>query len=152
MRTRLPESRARANPAITMDAPPALLQFIASLMAILALAGVARWLRLGAAPRLGDENAARIAAQEAVAGFDPVAIAVDRQGRGALLRDASGQVMVLRQHGAHFAGRLLAPTATARRDGDMLIVDTADRRFGVARLEVADADAWANVIAQLREK
>ena len=133
-----------------MDLPPALLQFIASLMAILALAGVARWLRLGAAPRLVDENAARTAAEEVAPGFTPVAIAIDRQGRGAVLRDEVGRVMVLRQHGAHFVGRLLSPAASARYDGQTLTIDTAERRFGTARLEIADAPAWADAIAQLR--
>ncbi len=63
-----------------MDVPPALLQFLGSLVAILALAGLAYWLKLGPAPQLTDETAARRAADYAVSGYEPVAIGLDRDG------------------------------------------------------------------------
>ena len=145
----LPQSAARAN-VCRMELPPALLQFLGSLAAIFALAGVAVWLKLGPAPRLADETEARIAAEEAVSGFEPVAIGLDRDGRGALLRDAAGRVLLLRPHGVHFAGRILSGAASVRRDGDMLVIDTAERRYGAARLALDDASAWVDAIEAVK--
>ena len=133
-----------------MELPPALLQFLGSLAAIFALAGVAVWLKLGPAPRLADETEARIAAEEAVSGFEPVAIGLDRDGRGALLRDAAGRVLLLRPHGVHFAGRILSGAASVQRDGDMLVIDTAERRYGAARLALDDASAWVDTIEAVK--
>lgn len=133
-----------------MDLPPALIQFLSSLVAILALAGLARWLKLGPEPRLSDEVAARAAADEAVSGFAPIAIALDREGRGALLRDANGRVLLLRPHGVHFAGRVLTGMARTRVEEDTLIIDTGERRYGSARLLLDDAAAWAQTIEALQ--
>lgn len=129
-----------------MDLPPALIQFLGSLAAILALAGLAYWLKLGPEPRLADENAARRAADEAASGFEPVAISIDRDGRGALLRDAEGRVLLLRPHGSHFAGRVLTKAASARLDGEALVIETAERRYGGVRLVLADPKAWVQAI------
>ena len=133
-----------------MDIPPALLQFLGSLVAILALAGLAFALRLGPAPRLKDEQAARAAADEAVSGFDPVDIALDRGGAGALLRDTTGRILLLRQHGSHFAGRVLTGAAEVSRDGDALLIDTAEKRYGTARLEIPDPSAWMQAIEAIQ--
>ncbi|WP_291179035.1 hypothetical protein [Erythrobacter sp.] len=132
-----------------MDLPPALLQFLGSLVAILALAGLAYWLKLGPAPRLDSEDAARLAADEAVSGYEPVAIGLDREGRGAVMRDAAGRVLLLRRHGVHFAGRLLTPAARARAKGEALVIDTAEKRYGVARLLLDDPASWAKAIEAL---
>lgn len=133
-----------------MELPPALLQFLGSLVAIFALAGIAVWLKLGPSPRLADENAARIAAEEAVSGFDPVAIGMDRDGRGAILSDAAGRVLLLRPHGVHFAGRILTPAARAHQDGDALVIDTSEKRYGAARLVLDDPSAWVDAIDAIK--
>ena len=133
-----------------MDLPPALLQFLGSLAAILALAGLAWWMKLGPEPRLADEDAARAAADEAVSGFIPAAIGLDRDGRGALMRDAEGRVLLLRPHGVHFAGRMLTPLASATIDGDALLVDTAEKRYGAARLVLGDPSAWVQAIEAIK--
>ncbi|WP_232725609.1 hypothetical protein [Qipengyuania seohaensis] len=133
-----------------MDIPPALLQFLGSLVAILALAGLAFALRLGPPPRLQNEQAARTAADEAVSGFQPVAIALDRDGAGALMRDTEGRILLLRQHGSHFAGRLLTNAAVVTRDGDALLIDTAEKRYGAARLQVPDPSAWMQAIEAIQ--
>ncbi|MBX7482387.1 hypothetical protein K3174_07575 [Qipengyuania sp. 6D47A] len=130
--------------------PPALFQFLGSLMAIFALAGIAFWLKLGPAPRLVDEDAARTAAAEAVSGFEAVAVGLDRDGRGALLRDGAGRVLLLRAHGVHFAGRVLSPASRAQRDGDTLLVDTAEKRYGAARLVLDDPSAWVDAIDAIK--
>lgn len=136
--------------AFCMTLPPALLQFLGSLAAILMLAAIAWRLRLGPEPRLDDENAARQAADEAVSGFKPVEIGLDREGRGALLSDAGGRILLLRPHGSRFAGRLLSDQAVARIEEDALIVDTAEKRYGSARLELADASAWMQAIVAIK--
>ncbi len=136
-----------------MNLPPALVQFLASLLAILALAGVARWLGLGPAPQLVDERAAREAAEAAIGGYRPVAVALDRDGKGALLRDAGERILLLRPHGSHFAGRLLGPAASAWIDrggsSPVLVVSSGERRFGDARLDLDDPQFWVERIGAM---
>ncbi|WP_417323064.1 hypothetical protein [Erythrobacter aureus] len=134
-----------------MEIAPALLQFAGSLLAILALAAFAYWLKLGPAPRLADEEAVRIAADEAVSGYEPVAIGLDRSGKGALMRDAAGRVLLLRQHGSHFAGRILTSAARVRSEGSTLLIDTAEKRYGTARLVLDDPAAWVRTIEAIRQ-
>ena len=137
---------------ICMTLPPALLQFLGSLAAILVLAAIAWRLKLGPEPRLDGENAARRAADEAVSGFEPVAIGLDSEGRGALLRDSGGRVLLLRPHGSHFAGRLLSDQADARIEDGVLVVDTAEKLYGSARLALADASAWMQAIEAIKSR
>ena len=129
-----------------MNLPPEILQFLGSLVAILALAAIARSMKLGPERTLKSREEALEAAEEAVSGFSAVALALDADGRGALLRDAQGRVLLLRPHGTHFAGRVLTAAARARLEGDALVIDTAEKRYGTARLRVDDADAWMQAI------
>jgi len=129
-----------------MEMSPALLQFLGSLIAILALAGIAAWLRLGGDRRIASEAEARVLADEAVSGFLPVATAVDVGGQAAVLQDPQGRVLVLRRHGVHFAGRLLGRGATATADGQRLHVDTGETRFGSVALRVEDPQVWIRAI------
>lgn len=121
-------------------------QFAGSLLAILALAWLARALRLGKPPRLLDDAAARYHANAAVEGFAPVDIARDRDGRSAILRDAHGRFLILKPHGAHFAARLLKPPMTARTQDGALVIQTGERLFGDVTLQIADPQAWENAI------
>ena len=129
---------------------PQLLQFLGSLAAILVLAGIAWGLKLGPAPKLESKEDARRAANEAVDGFDAVHLSLDREGRGALLSDASGNILLLRPHGTHFAGRILTAAAKATAEGGTLIVDTAEKRYGAARLVLDDAPAWVQRIESIK--
>lgn len=133
-----------------MVVPPALLQFLGSLVAILALAGLAYWLKLGPAPRLTDEAAARRAADDAVSGYEPVAIGLDRDGRAAVMRDAAGRILLLRPHGVHFAGRILTAAARVHRADTELVIDTAEKRYGSVRLELDDPAAWVRAIEAIQ--
>ena len=90
--------------------------------------------------------------RRAVSGFEPVAIGLDSEGRGALLRDAGGRILLLRPHGSHFAGRLLSDRADARIEDDALFVDTAEKRYGSARLALADASAWMQAIKAIKNR
>jgi hypothetical protein len=129
--------------------PPLLVQTAGSLLAILVLAGLARWLGLGGAPRLASEADVCRAAGEVDDGFAPVATACDPAGTSALARDAKGRIMVIRRHGNRFAGRVLDEKATARTNGSSLIVDCAERRFGAVEIALEEAQAWADAINAL---
>lgn len=127
--------------------------FLGSLVAILALAGFARWLKLGHAPRLATEAEARAAAAEAIDDFEPVRIALDHQGHGALLQDGTGRLLLLKPHGNFFAGRLL--TGASRADHQTghgrtgLRIDSGERRFGAITLQLDDPAYWADAIKRL---
>ena len=126
------------------------LQFGGSLLAILALAWLAHRLGLGGDARIRDEAHLRELAEEALCGFEPVAVAIDRAGFAALARDGAGRIMLLRRHGAHFASRLLDSHANARLDRNLLVVGTADKRFGEVTLDLGnDAQAWAASLRRL---
>jgi hypothetical protein len=127
-----------------------LFQTAGSLVAILALAGLAWWLKLGGAPRLDSEAAVNRAAGEVEDGFSPVTIACDAEGASALARDSAGRIMVLKRHGNRFAGRVLGPGASVRAEehpgGFNLVVDPRESRFGKVFLTLPDAQAWADAI------
>ncbi|MXP27820.1 hypothetical protein GRI58_03150 [Porphyrobacter algicida] len=111
-----------------------LIQIIGSLAAILALAWIAARLKLGGDRRIVDEAEAGRLADEAVSGFTASDIAIDRDRTAALMRDAQGRVLLLRRHGAHFAGRVLDPGAEIALSGNRVELVPADRRFGPATL------------------
>jgi hypothetical protein len=126
------------------------IQFGGSLLAILALAWIALKLGLGGDRRIRNEPELRELAEEALCGFEPVEIAIDRAGLAALARDGEGRVMLLRRHGAHFASRLLDGHANSRLDRQFLTVGTSDRRFGEVTLDLGDqAGAWAASLRRL---
>ena len=119
------------------------LQFAGSLLAILALAWIAQRMGLGGDARIRSDEEARALADEALHGFDPVDIAIDKAGMGALCRDAEGRVLLLRRHGSHWASRLLDGQTDARLDGSFLTL-VPDRRFGGVTFDLGDEAAiWA---------
>ena len=120
------------------------LQFGGSLAAILALAWFARRLGLGGDPRLRDPDAARRLAGEVLDGFEAHEVVLDRTGIGALLRDPAGRVMLLRRHGARWAGRLLDSHAGVKLDRTFMTIATQDNAFGAVTLDLGDqTQAWA---------
>lgn len=136
-----------------MEIPSALLQFLGSLAAILVLAGMAWKLGLGPGTSVADEDEARVAAEEAFGGYEPREIAVARDGKGAIMRDARGAILVLKPHGTHLAGRILGSLASARieREGDdeHLVVASGEKRFGTVRLSIDDAALWSDRIGAI---
>lgn len=119
-------------------------QIAGSLIAILALAWIAHRLGLGGDARVRSEDEVRALADEAIHGFEPVEIALDKAGMGALCRDARGRVLLLRRHGSHWASRLLDSHAHTRLDQGFLTLATADRRFGSVTFDLGDkAAVWA---------
>jgi hypothetical protein len=115
-----------------------------SIIAILLLAWTAKGMGLGGDIRIRDEGHARRLAEEAICGFDPVDIVLDRAGIGALMKDASGRHLLIRRHGAQFAGRLLDGHSDSRLDQNFLTIGTGEKAFGKVTLNLgAEAQYWA---------
>jgi hypothetical protein len=127
-----------------------LLQLAASLAAILFVTLIAWKIGLGGDVRLRDAGHARQLASDLLYGFEPVDVAMDRAGIGALLRDAGGRIMVLRRHGVHFVARLLDSHAGVRLDHNFLTITAAERRFGSITLDLgANAQIWVGSLRRL---
>lgn len=121
-----------------------LVKLAGSLVAILLLALLARWLHLGGDVRIATKDDAIRLAEQAHCGFDPVDVAIDRAGIAALLRDRDGRLMLLRRHGAQFVGRFLDSHAHARLDRDYLIIGTGERFQDPVTLNLGQpARVWA---------
>ncbi len=126
------------------------LQAIGSLAAVLLVFVIVRALGMGSDVRIADEAEARALAEEARCGFDPVDVALDRARIGALLRNAAGEVMLIRRHGAKFAGRLLSSHVGARLDRGFITLSTDDPHFGSITLDLGDqAQIWAASLRRL---
>ncbi len=116
-----------------------------SIAAILLLAWTAKRLGLGGDVRIRDEAHARALADEAICGFEPVDIALDKAGIAALLKDAAGRHLLIRRHGAQWAARLLDGHATSRLDQNFLTIGTSDQSFGKITLNLGpEAQYWAS--------
>ena len=115
-----------------------------SIVAILLLAWTAKRMGLGGDVRIRDNDHARRLAQEAICGFQPTDIVLDRAGIGALMKDASGRHLLIRRHGAQFAGRLLDGHSDSRLDQNFLTIGTGEKAFGKVTLNLgAEAQYWA---------
>lgn len=132
-----------------MEIPPLLLQFLVSLVAILALYGLARALRLGGKPKLTDDASVRFAAGEVEDGFVSDKVAISRRGEAALARDANGRIMLIKRHGNRFAGRILDENARVHEEVDAIIVDPGDAWFGSVRLSLNEPGIWVDAINRL---
>ncbi len=128
-----------------------LLQLAGSVVAVFFLAWLAKYLELGGDLRIRSEEQARAIADQVVCGFDPVDIAIDKAGIGALMRDAHGRHLLVRRHGAQFAGRLLDRHSDTRLDQNFLTVGTGERSFGKVTLNLGpQAQYWAAGMRHLR--
>ncbi|MBV7265778.1 hypothetical protein [Erythrobacter ani] len=135
-----------------MEIHPQILIFAVSLAAIVALSGLALLLRLGGTAQLTSEPDAIKAAGEVHDGYQAVEAAVSADGAAAILNDASGQIMLIKRHGDRFAGRLLQSNARAQANGDLLSVDTGEKRFGRVQIQHTDAASWAEAVNRLKER
>ncbi|HEV7234050.1 MAG TPA: hypothetical protein VGN36_07365 [Sphingorhabdus sp.] len=128
-----------------------LLKLAGSIAAILFLWWLARHWQLGGDVRIRSEDQARALADEIVCGFDATDIAIDKAGIGALLRDAQGRHLLIRRHGALFAGRLLDRHSETRLDQNFLTVGTGERTFGTVTLNLGEqAQFWAAGLRHLK--
>ncbi|TIX49365.1 hypothetical protein [Alteraurantiacibacter aquimixticola] len=123
----------------------------ATILAVLFLIGLARWLGFAGKPQLTDEAEAAALAASLPGGFAARDIALDCVGHGALLADADGRVAVIIPHGAHFMVRLAGPGLSVTRDATgITLVDPLwkfqlaiedDQGFWIESLEKAIAAA-----------
>lgn len=128
-----------------------LLKLAGSVAAILFLAWLAQHWRLGGDVRIRSDEQARSIADEIICGFDPVDIAIDKAGIGALMRDANGRHLLVRRHGAMWAGRLLDNHSKTRLDHNFLTVGTGEKSFGAVTLNLGErAQYWAAGLRHLR--
>jgi len=114
-------------------------QLAGSIVAILALAGIARWLRLGES-RIGSTAEAREIAEDMLVGFRAHAALVSQDG-GAAIVAGNGAIAVLKRHGARVAARRLLPPLSVSPAVEGVTVRTGERLFGdVTLLGVLEAD------------
>ncbi len=126
------------------------IQLAVSVALILAVTKLAHYLGLGADVRLRNEAEARELARSALCGFEPAELVLDRAGIGALARDTKGRVLLLKRHGAHFAGRLLDSHASTRLDRNFLTIGSGERRFEPITLDLGEqAQIWAASLRRL---
>jgi hypothetical protein len=127
-----------------------LLKLAGSVAAILFIAWLARFWRLGGDVRIQSEAQARDIAEETLCGFNPVDIAIDKAGIGALMRDDQGRHLLIRRHGVQWAGRLLDRHSESRLDQNFLTVGTGERTFGTITLNLGEqAQQWAAGLRRL---
>ena len=117
---------------------------LGSLAAVFVVAAISWLMGLGRNPRIGSEADARQLAREAHSGFRPISAAVSIDGKAALVAGQGGDYVLLRDHGANVAARVLHEAPSIRRDGAMLIVETGEMMFGDLHLELEDdaAQHW----------
>ena len=121
-----------------------LFKLAGSIAAIVFIAWLARFWKLGGDVRIDSEEQAREIAREALCGFEPVEIAIDKAGIAALMRDADGRHLLVRRHGVQWVGRLLDRHNDARLDQNFLTVGTGEKTFGSVTLNLgAQASHWA---------
>lgn len=128
-----------------------LLKLAGSIAAILFLAWLAYRLGLGGDLRIRDETHARTLADEVYCGFDPIDVVIDKAGIAALLKDAQGRHLLIRQHGVQFAGRLLDSHSESRLHQGFLTIGTGEATFGKITLNLGtDAQHWASGLRHLQ--
>ncbi|TRD11500.1 hypothetical protein FGU71_06270 [Erythrobacter insulae] len=132
-----------------MEIHPQILTFGVSLIAILALSGLAYVLRLGGAPVLANDADARRVAGEIADGFEAVEIAIGSAGTGAILLGEAGEIMVIKRHGNQFAGRILTDISSAAACEDQITITTGEARFGTVSITHPDSASWAEAINRL---
>ncbi len=110
-----------------------------SLVAILLLAWLARWLGLGAQHEpIRDAAHAMTLAEEAECGFGGVSADVDAAGYAALVTNAAGALLLVRAHGNRFAARRVGPGWHARLDRRTLELTADESSFGTVTLDLGD--------------
>ena len=116
-------------------------QFLASLAAVLAIVAIAWLLGSRDGARLSDKEEARELFGLAPGGFEPDDVALDANGAAAIARDADGRLAMLVPHGNQFVFRLLPPGTLICAEGDSLTIGNRPE----ARITIGEsARDWAN--------
>lgn len=113
-----------------------------SLAGVIALALVARWLRLGES-RIASVAQARETAEQMLAGFIAHDAVIGTDG-GAALVAGNGAIAVLKRHGARIAARRLIAPLQLSQGIEGVRIETGERLFGsVLLFGVTDAEVRA---------
>jgi len=119
-----------------------------SLAGVIALALIARWLRLGES-RIASVAQARETAEQMLAGFIAHDAVIGTDG-GAALVAGSGAVALLKRHGARIAARRLIAPLQLSQGIEGVRIETGERLFGsvllfgVTDIEVRAIEASAD--------
>lgn len=113
---------------------PLLITSLISFIIILAVTALVRGLRLGEV-RLESRAQAFDWAAKNVPFFAPVDAIISEDGQGALVSDANGRIVLIKRHGAKFAGRLLERPLDIAREGPIWCVGSGDQQFGRVRMQ-----------------
>jgi hypothetical protein len=120
-------------------------QLLGSLIAVLALGWLARWLQLGGDPRIAGADHAKQIAFDAVYGFQAVDAAVDLGGYSALVKDAANRHVLIAAKGNKFIARMLRPPIEGRLDQKFLTIDVQEPDLAPVTLNLGpDAQYWAS--------
>ncbi len=120
-------------------------KLLLSLLAVIALGWLARWMGLGGDVRIQDEDHARQIANDALYGFAGAAVALDKAGYSALVKDAAGHHALINAKGAHFVVRQVYPPIEGRLDRALLTIDLQEPDFDPVTLNLGeDAQYWAS--------
>ena len=106
-----------------------LIQTGGSIVAILFLAGLAWWLKLGGGT-IADEAQAMADAEAILSGFDAERAVLAEDHRAALVHGRDGSVALLKIHGSQVAARRLRQPLDTRAGPDGLVVASGEKRFG----------------------
>ena len=119
-----------------------------SLAAVLVVAWLVGRLGLGRETPL-DETTARRIAEETFIGHRFGAVALDRDGRSALVEGSGGEFALVRGHGDKWVARLLKAPVAARHDGEALIISSGEAMFSATTLALG-AEAAARWESRLQ--
>ena len=111
-----------------------------SLLAVLAVAGLVRWMGLGQV-RLVDEAEAQSLAEDMLSGFETREGFLSNDGAAAALVGRDGTIGLLKRHGAKFAARKLSPPINAEPGTGAISIDSGESSYGSVRLHLPEKDA-----------
>ncbi|MEM1132246.1 MAG: hypothetical protein AAGH53_04860 [Pseudomonadota bacterium] len=118
---------------------------LGSLLVILAVTALVRFLRMGEVALQGRDDAIHWADIN-IPFFHGSDALVAEDGQAALVSDAEGQVVLVKRHGAKFAARLIDHSVKAERigpggGGGEWRIDSGDKHFGAVSLRLDHAGA-----------
>ena len=111
-----------------------------SLLAVLAVAGLVRWMGLGQV-KLVDESEARSLAEDMLSGFETQEVFLSNDGTAAALVGQHGTIGLLKRHGANFAARKLSRPVDAQAATDAIMIDSGESSYGTVHLRLREKDA-----------
>ena len=125
------------------------LQLVGSLVAVLAVTGLAWLLGLGGA-KLAEGEAASTA-EHLLSGFAPEEERLSADGQAAIVFGNGGEVALVRRHGARFVAQRAVRPIAVEQSGATLKVSSGERLLGpftMALASEAEADELTSMLAK----